>query len=184
MAESAGQNVFLVGFMGAGKSSVAALLAEHLGWPAADTDASIEQLTGLSIMQIFRRHGEPSFRQMEQQLLQELCRERRRVIALGGGTFCRPEMVALVNNSGFSIWLDVPLEELIRRCVSFHTPRPLARDEAAFRRLFEARLPFYAQAHCRILAGGRTILKVVEEIEQILRWRGLADPAGAPGPTR
>ena len=179
MTGAAGGNIYLVGFMGAGKSSVAAALGARLGWPVADTDASIEHQSGLSIMDIFRLHGEAHFRYLEQQLMQSLSRERRLVVALGGGTFCFPEMVELINGSGCSIWLDCPLEELVRRCASFHPPRPLARDETAFRRLFEARLTFYAQAHCRVQASSRTIVQVVAEIEDILRWRGLADAAGA-----
>jgi shikimate kinase len=170
------RNIYLVGFMGAGKTSVAAALARLTGAAAIDLDGLVETAADLPVVEIFRRHGEPHFRLLELQCLREVAGRGGQVVALGGGTFSQPEAAALVQGSGVAVWLDCPLDELVRRCVSLHAPRPLARSEADFRALYAARLPHYRLAPFRVDTGGRTIAAVAAEIVEILNWKGLLDP--------
>ena len=169
----AGATVYLLGFMGAGKTTVGAALAERLGRPAVDLDARVEAAAGLSVVEIFARHGEAFFRQLEFRTLQEVSAWPGQVVCLGGGTYCRPEAVELVNRTGFSVWLDCPVEELARRCLGLHPPRPLARDAREFAALHGCRLEFYRQAHARVSTAGRPVAAVVAEIVEILRWKGM-----------
>jgi shikimate kinase len=176
-----GAIVFLLGFMGAGKTTVGAALGESLGRPVVDLDARVEAAAGLSIVEIFARHGEAFFRQLEFQTLQEVSSRPAQVVCLGGGTYCRPEAVELVNRTGFSVWLDCPAEELARRCLGMHPPRPLARDAREFVALNQRRLEFYRQAHARVSTAGRPVAAVVAEIVEILRWKGMLGEAPTNG---
>ena len=177
----AGASVYLLGFMGAGKTTVGAALAERLGRPAVDLDARVEAAAGLSVVEIFARHGEAFFRQLEFQTLQEVSARTGQVVCLGGGTYCRPEAVELVNRTGFSVWLDCPVEELARRCLGLHPPRPLARDACEFAALHGRRLEFYRQAHARVSTAGRPVAAVVAEIIEILRWKGMLGDSNSLG---
>jgi shikimate kinase len=114
--------------------------------------------------------------------LQEISARPGRVVCLGGGTYCRPEAVELVNRTGFSVWLDCPAEELARRCLGLHPPRPLARDAREFAALYQRRLEFYRQAHARVSTAGRGVAAVVAEIVEILRWKGLLADLEGPRP--
>jgi shikimate kinase len=145
--------IYLVGFMGSGKSTLGKLLAEEIGWTFADSDDLIEQATGLSIPALFESKGEDEFRNLEHQALRKLVdqieRGRPHVVALGGGAFVSARNVQLLQNNGVSIWLDCPVELLERR-VARHTHRPLAKDPARFRQLFEERRAAYSRADYRI----------------------------------
>jgi shikimate kinase len=169
----------LAGFMGSGKSTVGARLAKQLGWHFVDLDEKIEQAAGISIPEFFERHGEPAFRQLEaDQLRLALGRavERREstVLALGGGTYAQPGAPEFLRNSGAPvIWLDVPIEVLLSRCMTM-TGRPLFRDEASFRALYTQRRASYQLADFRVDSSGDAAVVVAE----ILR-RGIAGvPAG------
>jgi len=170
------RNIYLVGFMGAGKTSVAAELARLVTAAAVDLDHLVEAAAGLPVVEIFRRHGEPHFRLLELQCLREVAGRGGQVVALGGGTFSQADVVELAQGSGVAVWLDCPLDELVRRCVSHHAPRPLARSETDFRALHAARLPHYRLAPFRVDTGGRTIAAVAAEIAEILSWKGLLEP--------
>lgn len=145
--------IYLVGFMGCGKSTVGPALAEELGWNFSDLDAEIESRAGSPIAQIFDSLGEAAFREMETAALCERVRTvklgRPHVIALGGGAFLREDNFELVINHGVSVWLDCPLS-IIERRVGCATHRPLARDPDELRRLFELRRGGYAKAHYRV----------------------------------
>ena len=166
--------VCLTGFMGSGKSTVGRLLASQLAWHFVDLDAEIEQHTGLPIPQIFEQKGEPVFRDIEHKCLARALgwaseQNLRVVLALGGGTFSQPRNAALIHNFGapprsgvVMIWLDCPIESLLQRCVLMGG-RPLFRDEASFRKLYQQRLPDYQQADYRIESSGEPI-RVVEQI--------------------
>jgi shikimate kinase len=151
--------IYLVGFMGSGKSSVGRAVARHLGWRFADLDEDIETREKMSIADIFDQKGEAEFRRIEAEALNHRIKEVARgvpwVIAVGGGCFVQPKNLELIQNHGISIWLDAPLE-IIKTRIGHSTHRPLARDTARLQDLFEARRACYAQADYRIEvdAGG------------------------------
>jgi shikimate kinase len=156
--------IYLVGFMGAGKSSVGTILAQQMGWPFVDLDMVIEAGQGATIRQIFDQAGEPFFRQVEHAALVEVAKKTPAVIALGGGTFVqRPNLELIRQSGGATIWLDCPIEELWERCLAMDN-RPLFRDRESFFKLFEQRLPYYRQAEFRIATGGRPPEEIVQEI--------------------
>jgi shikimate kinase len=146
--------VALTGFMGCGKSTVGQALAAHLGWEFRDLDSAIEARSGRKIREIFRADGEAAFRAREHETLERLLGEcgRPTVLALGGGTFVQPDNAELLRLTRVpTIFLDVPIDELLRRCeaeqqFSRHNLRPLASDEPSFRALHAERLPLYRQA--------------------------------------
>ena len=160
--------VCLTGFMGSGKSTVGGLLARQLGWPHADLDKLIVAAAGLSIPEIFARMGEPEFRRIEREQLQRIVGEfaesrKPRIVSLGGGTVAQPGNMALLRENGaVLIWLQCPIEELMLRC-AIVTDRPLFRDEASFRRLYQERLPVYEASDFRVDAAAEPA-RVVEQI--------------------
>jgi shikimate kinase len=158
--------VYLVGFMGAGKSSVARALARRLGWRAVDVDDLIEQREHSSVSTIFARRGEPYFRSVERSVLLDQIPSRHLVVATGGGTFVAPDNRMLINQDGLSVWLDVPVEKLIAR-VPADGRRPLASDRTEFERLYLARRAAYEEAHHRIDAAQ---LRIPGIVEAILHW--------------
>ena len=160
--------VCLTGFMGSGKSTVARLMARQVGWHYVDLDKQIGEATGLSIPQIFERLGEPGFRKIEHEQLARIVAEsielnKPRIVSLGGGTTAQPDNVALLReNNAVIVWLHCPVEELLSRCARI-TNRPLFRDEASFRRLYEERQPSYELADYRVESNIEP-LRVVEQI--------------------
>jgi shikimate kinase len=160
------RRLYLVGFMGCGKTTVGRLLAQRLGWRFLDLDEELERRQGRTIAQIFAEQGEPYFRDLERRLLDETLTgsEEPTVVALGGGTFAQADNFdRLRSDGGVSVWLDCPLEELRRRCRGLPN-RPLFRDADSFRQLFEQRLPYYQKADFRVDADRRDPAAVVEEI--------------------
>jgi shikimate kinase len=141
--------IYLVGFMGSGKSTVGRALADELGWNFFDLDEDIERRQGTAISQIFETQGEPEFRRLESEALwdrvQSVQAGRPQVIALGGGAFLSQENFELVSSNGISLWLDCPWEMIERRTAG-QNHRPLARDRDRFRELFQSRLSAYARA--------------------------------------
>jgi shikimate kinase len=154
--------IYLVGFMGAGKTSVARALARRLDWRAIDIDELIEQREHHTVAHIFSTRGEPYFRALERTVLMDQIPSRHLVVATGGGTFVDPQNRAVIKHDGLSIWLDVPIDRLIAR-VPNDGRRPLAADRAEFERLYLTRRTAYEEAHHRVDAGAR-IPAVVEDI--------------------
>ena len=124
---------YLVGFMGAGKSTVGRALAARLGVPFVDLDEAFESLSGMTIRRAFEEHGEAWFREREAELLRGTEALPAAVVALGGGTFTFPENRSVVRRSGLSVWLDVPFEVVAARLGA------KAADHPLFRSLEEAR---------------------------------------------
>jgi shikimate kinase len=156
--------IYLLGFMGSGKSTVGNLLAKALGWPLIDLDTVIEAGQNLSIREIFEHFGEAFFRQIEHAALMASATAEPSVIALGGGTFAQPPNIDLIRESGgTTVWLDCPPELLRVRCEGMEH-RPLFRDEQSFTQLFLERVAYYRLADFRISTEGRKPEEVVEQI--------------------
>jgi len=141
--------IYLVGFMGSGKSTLAAALSRALGWAVEDTDTLVERREGMTVAEIFARHGEARFRAAERAVLEELQPRRQVVVATGGGLYAEPDNRALVNRDGLAIWLDVSLKRVIER-LPRDGRRPLAAGQAGLERLYHARQAAYRQAHVRL----------------------------------
>jgi shikimate kinase len=159
--------LYLVGFMGAGKSSVARALGRRLDWKAEDIDARIEHAERRDIPTIFRDSGEPYFRARERETLIDLLPERGAVIASGGGTFADASNRELMLRDGGVVWLDVPFEIILNR-VPRDGRRPLAADRLGMEQLYNQRLAAYRQAHLRVDAGRGSVEELVEHIVEWL----------------
>jgi shikimate kinase len=157
--------LYLVGFMGAGKSSVARALGRRMGWRVEDIDYRIEAREHQRVAEIFARRGEPYFRSIERAVLQDLLPERHAVVATGGGTFVDPENRAAMLSDGAVAWLDVPLERVIERGPA-DGRRPLAADRVQMEQLYVRRRAAYSQAHVQIDASR----PLPEIVERILEW--------------
>jgi shikimate kinase len=169
--------VYLAGFMASGKTTVARILAERLGWDFVDLDAEIEAAEQLSIAKLFESRGEREFRRIETDALRHLVRRIERgmpsVIALGGGSFVQPVNTKLLEDHGISIWLDCSFETIETRInsgVEEADSRPLTRDREQFRRLYEERRVVYARADYRVDADCE-VERAVELILQLPCWK-------------
>jgi len=145
--------LYLVGFMGCGKTTIGSLLADELGWNFANLDDDIEAEAHATISSIFEEQGEEVFRQLEHGALVARVRKVQRgqpmVLSLGGGAFAQAQNVSLIQENGISIWLDCPLDR-IRARIAGQEHRPLARDPEKFEALYHARKSFYAKADYRV----------------------------------
>jgi shikimate kinase len=159
--------IYLVGFMAAGKTTVAHGLAARLGWRADDIDELIEARERRTVSEIFARNGEPYFRALERDILRLLLPLRHIVVATGGGTFMDPDNRAAINLDGLSVWLDVPFDELLAR-IPADGRRPLAADRVQLERLYAVRQAAYANARVRIDARGARPDEIAERIIEVL----------------
>jgi len=149
------RSIVLVGMMGVGKSSVGRRLGARLGIPFVDADTEIERAAGMSISDIFARHGEPDFRSGEARVIARLLESGPQVLATGGGAVMNPDTRALIKARGVSIWLSAEFEVLMRRISKRKNERPLlqtADPAATLRRLLAERDPIYAQADITVLS--------------------------------
>jgi shikimate kinase len=160
--------LYLVGFMGAGKTTVARALAKRLDWVSADIDELVEASERMTVADLFARKGEAYFRAVERAVLQQQLGARHAIVATGGGTFVDPINRAAINADGASIWLDLPFERALAR-VPTDGRRPLAANRVEFERLFHARRAAYMQAHVRIDAGRASVDEIVEQLIDWLR---------------
>jgi shikimate kinase len=158
--------IYLVGFMGAGKSTAARALGKRLDWKVEDIDALIERAERRDIPAIFRESGEAFFRAREREALITLLPERGVVVASGGGTFADAANRELMLRDGAVIWLDAPLSTVLQRVPS-DGRRPLAADRLGMEQLYNQRLATYRQAHLRVDAGRGS---VEELVDHILEW--------------
>lgn len=174
------RSIVLVGLMGAGKSSVGKRLAARLSLGFVDADTAIEQAAGLSIPEIFARHGEASFRDGERRVIARLLKEGPQVLATGGGAYMNEETRAAIRAGGISVWLRAEFEVLMRR-VRRRSDRPLLKTEdpeATMRRLIDERYPVYANADITIQSMDVAHEVVVESIVRTLNDH-LAAPSHA-----
>jgi len=147
-----GTNLYLIGMMGAGKSTLAKQLAPRLGYKSIDTDSLIESCIGITIPEIFALHGESEFRQIESQVLAQVSCFTRLAIATGGGIILRTKNWAHLRD-GIVIWLDVDLEILFQRLAQSETERPLLKTDnplATLTEVYNQRRSYYAQADIQL----------------------------------
>jgi shikimate kinase len=152
--------VLLVGFMGAGKTSVGRAVANGLRWRFEDFDDVIEAELGLPITEIFAQQGEPRFREVEERVAQRLLSQDEVVLGSGGGWAARRGRLGSVPEGTETVWLQVSAKEAVRRTSGQSGRRPLLAgddvlDEA--RSLLEKRAPFYAAARWRVDTEGSTV---------------------------
>ncbi len=176
-ASNAGNAVFLVGFMGAGKSSVGRALGQRLNWLFEDLDDRIEKNERRTVAEIFRDSGETAFRQAEhaalRQVLDELGGGVARIVALGGGAFAQKDNAEFLRTANApTVFLDAPVDELWQRCraqaETNGAVRPLLKSIEEFRKLYETRRKSYSGASLRIETGGRTVEAIAGEIAEKL----------------
>ena len=165
------KNIILMGFMGAGKTTIGKKLSKALNWEFIDTDAYIEEEQRRKISDIFAEDGEMAFRDMETDLLKRLQNgENQFVLSIGGGMPVREENRALLRNLGTVVYLKTSKEEIIRR-VSGDKNRPLLQGgdlEEKVTNLMNARECIYIEtAHVEIVTDGKTPEQVVKEIQDI-----------------
>ena len=170
----AAANVALVGFMGAGKTSVGRKLAQRLGLAFVDSDLVIAARAGKSVAEIFAQEGEARFRALERETMELLARERGLVIATGGGAFVDEGTRRLLLEKAFVVYLEAPFETIWAR-VGGSQERPLIRaGKEQVRELYLKRVPVYRQAHVTVDAD-RPIDEVVQAVEEAYHARAGSD---------
>jgi shikimate kinase len=174
------KSIVLIGFMGAGKSSVGRCLERRIGLARIDTDEVVSAKFGLSIPEIFSRHGEEQFREAETEALRQISPDRQSIIVTGGGIVLRQENVDLLKRVGKIVWLDADEEKLFERA-SRRGGRPLLQTETprkTFSDLLQKRKPLYAMAaDIRVDTASLTHDDVADVI---LNEIGRARPSVAP----
>jgi shikimate kinase len=175
------RSIVLVGMMGSGKSSIGRRLAARLAIPFVDADAEIEAAAGMTIAEIFERHGEPYFRAGEARVIARLLDHGPQVLATGGGAFMNRDTRALIRQKGVSVWLKAELEVLMKR-IKRRGERPLLKSgdpAATLTALIAERYPVYAEADLTVLSRDVPHDAIVDEIVAALRQRVSAPEAGA-----
>jgi shikimate kinase len=164
-------NIYLVGFMGAGKTSLGQRLAKQLGARFLDLDERLSERFGCPLSEVFEHHGEAVFRAAEAEELARVSGEDGLVVATGGGAFSsRANREVIEGSGGISVFLDLPWEELERRLAADNAGRPAYRDPEQARRLYDERLPHYRRATLTIpLRGSEPQEEIVETIVGAVR---------------
>ncbi|HXW48461.1 MAG TPA: shikimate kinase [Xanthobacteraceae bacterium] len=173
------RSIVLIGMMGVGKSSIGRRLGARLGVPFVDADAEIEKAAGMSIADIFARHGEAAFRSGESRVIARLLDGGPQVLATGGGAVMNADTRALIKEKGVSIWLSAEFDLLMRRISKRKAERPMlltADPAATLRGLIAERGPIYAQADLTVQSREVPHDAIVNEIIEALSVF-LASPA-------
>lgn len=162
--------IFLLGFMGSGKSTLGRELAQRTGYRFIDLDRSIEINYGMNIPELFKLKGESEFRAIEREQLMNELKADNFVMALGGGTPCFFDNIDRINQEGVSIYLDYSSEFLAGRLGSFSGDRPLLKGKTGpelvqfIRSLLTERLPYYEKANIKVQGNGKSIQEMTEDI--------------------
>ncbi|MEM1368412.1 MAG: shikimate kinase [Cyanobacteria bacterium P01_H01_bin.15] len=170
-----GLNLYLVGMMGTGKSTVGRLLARALEYRFFDCDELAEQISGKTVSELFAERGENGFRTLETKILRELGAQTRSVISTGGGVVTRAQNWSYLQY-GLSVWLDAPVELLVKRLAD-DTSRPLLQEtdpEEKLAELLAARRDLYAQSDLRVEIGpdelpNQLVNKIIAAIPQKIK---------------
>lgn len=172
-------NLYLVGFMGTGKSTVGRQVARQLGFEFLDSDHEIERAQGKPVSQIFAEQGEPSFRAMERAFIEEGHPRQRCAVSCGGGLVVPPGMLELLRSRGVIICLHAPIETILQRTMQA-THRPLLEvenREQRLRELFAQRESLYRRTGTMVLTDKRPLREIVAHVLRVYRLE-----AGSPRP--
>lgn len=165
--------VFFIGFMGAGKTSVARKLARLCGMASVDMDAYLERREGRKITEIFAEDGEEGFRLIETDVLRELLEKDPLLVSCGGGVITREENRALLREGGCVVHLQVTVDEAAAR-ISDKSTRPLFQDIEAARRRCEERRPLYeSMANITVNTAGKNVYVIAREVQRALEKEGV-----------
>lgn len=172
------RRIVLTGFMGAGKSTIGPLLAQRLGWDFLDADTAIESRAGKTVAEIFAEHGEAAFRALEAEAIRSQTRRHNLVLALGGGaieTAVTRDLLASLDHTCV-LFLDAPLDILVTRCLeqSGAAERPVLADREGLLKRFNARLPYYRNAHLTVTTAELSPQAVVARILEALGQSSIA----------
>jgi len=164
-------NLYLVGFMGTGKTTVGRAVAQRLGFTLVDTDAEIERLQARTISQIFAESGEAAFRTMERDFIEHGHPAERTVVACGGGLVVQPGMLELLKQRGVLVCLHASIETILDRTARHRTRPLLAVDnpEDRVRTLFAQREPIYKRSGTVILTDSRPLHDITAHVMRA--WR-------------
>jgi shikimate kinase len=175
--------------MGVGKSTVGRRLARRLGLPFIDSDAAIEDASGLSAAEVYERYGERDFRDGERRLVARLIEGEVRVIATGGGAYVDARTRQLLNERAITVWLDAPVDILAERTSRRDTRAQLRNKDpkATLERLSQERRPSYQEAHIHVKSGDGAHKDVVDAIiralDDYVTSGGLTDISSASTPS-
>lgn len=165
--------VFFIGFMGAGKTSVARKLARLCGMASVDMDAYLERREGRKITEIFAEDGEEGFRLIETDVLRELLEKEPLLVSCGGGVITREENRALLREGGCVVHLQVTVDEAASR-ISDKSTRPLFQDIEAARKRCEERKPLYeSMANITVNTAGKNVYVIAREVQRALEKEGV-----------
>jgi shikimate kinase len=169
--------LILTGFMGAGKSTVGAILAQDLGWRFIDLDEVIEASSQRTVAEIFRDHGEADFRRRERQAVEQLSNQEQIVLALGGGTVEDESTRSLLIHppENCLVFLEAPLSELLARCTVKGKVRPLLAAPEALEARHNRRLPHYRAAHVTVTTTGLAPQAVADRVLEHVSMIWLVD---------
>ena len=161
------KNIFLIGFMGCGKSSVAEKLKELTGMEICEMDQMIVQKAKMEIPKIFKQYGEVCFRDLESEILEQICLQENKIVSCGGGIVLRQKNVDLMKENGNVVWLTAKPEEVLRRVLN-DTNRPILQGKKSIEdisRLMKERHSKYEDAaDCVIVTDERNIHEICKEI--------------------
>lgn len=169
--DSADVNLYLVGFMGTGKTTVGRAVAQRIGFQLLDSDHEIERAQGRTIPDIFAQSGEPAFRAMERAFIEQGHPATRTLVACGGGLVVQPGMLEILQSKGVVVCLHASLETILAR-TSRQRNRPLLEvedPEARIRTLYAAREPIYKRSGTVILTDSRPLADIAAHV--VRAWR-------------
>lgn len=171
-------NIYLIGFMGSGKSSAGRRIAALLRWKFRDTDKLVEKKEGMTVSEIFASGGEQRFRGSEASALREVASGTRTVVACGGGTPCSEENMGVMKSTGLTVYLRLPADILVSRLLRSRSRRPLLRDtgdaelHTRVQEMLDTRSRWYEQADLVIDCENVTDEEMTSMIADLVRSRG------------